>query len=97
VPTLAGMNRMPYRRFLAWNAAGGISWATAVVLAGYAAGSAWRTVAHYLGSAGAVLCAVLVAAALAALLVRRRRSKRRERRKGLGRSRGDRRSAQIRP
>jgi membrane protein DedA with SNARE-associated domain len=73
VPTLAGMTRMPYRRFLAWNALGGVTWATTVVLAGYAAGSAWRTAAHALGTAGTVLGVVVVAAAIVVLLVRRAR------------------------
>lgn len=70
VPTLAGMNRMPYRRFLAWNAAGGITWASSVVLAGYAAGAAWQTVAGYLGRASALLGLLLAAAVVAAVAVR---------------------------
>ncbi|CAB4658219.1 MAG: hypothetical protein F2704_04105 [Actinobacteria bacterium] len=35
VPALAGMNRVPYRTFLKWNAAGGIVFSTVVVLLGY--------------------------------------------------------------
>jgi membrane protein DedA with SNARE-associated domain len=38
VPTAAGMVRMPYRTFVAANAAGGAAWAGGIVLAGYAAG-----------------------------------------------------------
>jgi membrane protein DedA with SNARE-associated domain len=71
VPTLAGMTRMPYRRFLAWNAVGGVTWATTVVLAGYAAGSAWQTAGHALGTAGTVLGALVVATAVVVLIVRR--------------------------
>jgi membrane protein DedA with SNARE-associated domain/membrane-associated phospholipid phosphatase len=74
VPALAGMTRMPYRRFLAWNLAGGISWATTVVLAGYATGAAWRTAAHYLGRVSVVLAVVAVLAVLGGWLIRRRRS-----------------------
>jgi membrane protein DedA with SNARE-associated domain/membrane-associated phospholipid phosphatase len=73
VPALAGMTRMPYRRFLAWNLAGGITWATTVVLAGYAAGAAWRTAAHYLGRASLVLGVVAAFAVLGWWLVRRHR------------------------
>lgn len=36
VPALAGMHRMPYRRFLPWNAAGGVVWGGGVVVLGYA-------------------------------------------------------------
>lgn len=36
---LAGAHRMPWRRFLAFNAAGGITWATLMGLAGYTFGS----------------------------------------------------------
>ncbi|MBC7463501.1 MAG: DedA family protein [Actinobacteria bacterium] len=35
VPALAGMNHVPYRTFLKWNAAGGIVFSTIVVLLGY--------------------------------------------------------------
>ena len=39
-PWLAGASRMPRRRFLLWNAAGGIAWSATVALAGYALGAA---------------------------------------------------------
>jgi hypothetical protein len=35
MPFLAGASHMPYRRFLAYNAAGGLIWGTASVLLGY--------------------------------------------------------------
>ncbi len=35
VPPVVGMSRMPYRRFILWNAIGGISWALLLCLAGY--------------------------------------------------------------
>jgi len=35
VPALAGMNKVPYRTFLKWNAAGGIVFSTVVVVLGY--------------------------------------------------------------
>lgn len=73
VPALAGMTRMPYRRFLVWNLAGGITWATTVVLAGYAAGAAWRTAAHYLSQVTLVLAVVAVLAVLGWWLIRRRK------------------------
>jgi len=35
VPALAGMNRVPYRQFIKWNAAGGIVFSSIVVLLGF--------------------------------------------------------------
>ena len=43
---LAGMARIPYPRFLAFNAAGGAIWASAFVLLGYAVGSQYKAVEH---------------------------------------------------
>jgi membrane-associated protein len=55
VPTLAGMGRMPYRRFLPWNVVGGITWAGTIVLLGYGfAGSVTALVGAMTG-AGMVL------------------------------------------
>jgi membrane-associated protein len=34
VPPVVGMSRLPYRKFLLWNALGGIAWAVIAVLAG---------------------------------------------------------------
>lgn len=73
VPALAGMTGMPYRRFLAWNLVGGVTWATTVVLAGYATGAAWRSAAHYFSQVGVALAVVAVLAVLGWWLVRHRR------------------------
>ena len=75
VPALAGMARMPYRQFLAWNALGGSLFAGTVVLAGYTAGSQYARVAHLLGGAGLLLLAGLTAVALIAAAVRARRTR----------------------
>lgn len=60
VPALAGASRMPYRKFLFWNALGAIIWASALVSAGFAAGSSYRRVEHYAGRAGLVLLVLVV-------------------------------------
>lgn len=71
VPCLAGMGRMPYRRFLLWNALGGLSWASTVVLVGYAAGAQYKRAerlfgqASLLAGAAAVVGLALVVAARA--------------------------------
>jgi membrane protein DedA with SNARE-associated domain len=49
IPAMAGLSRMPYRQFLAWNAAGGLVWGTGVVLAGYLAGDSYTRVQEGLG------------------------------------------------
>jgi undecaprenyl-diphosphatase len=60
VPALAGVGRMPYRTFLAWNMAGGILWSCGVVGLGYAAGGSYRRVERYAGQAGLLLLVVVV-------------------------------------
>ncbi|MGZ4354464.1 MAG: DedA family protein [Gaiellaceae bacterium] len=61
---LAGISRMPWWRFFAWNAAGGIVWATGVgLLAFYAGKAAADAISHYGAyGAGAVVLAVLLGA-----------------------------------
>lgn len=49
VPALAGMTRMPYRRFLLFNAIGGAVWASTVVSGGYLAGASWQRLQGVLG------------------------------------------------
>jgi membrane protein DedA with SNARE-associated domain len=71
---LAGMNKMPWGRFLFWNALGGICWATSIVLGAYYAGHAFDEIV----GVGGIIAAALVSGAVAGLLawrhVRRRRA-----------------------
>jgi undecaprenyl-diphosphatase len=60
VPGFSGMSRIPYAKFLAWNAAGGTLWAGAFVLLGYAVGSQYERVAHNATLFGVALLAVVV-------------------------------------
>jgi len=73
MPALAGTTRMPYPKFLAFNAAGGIAWGTAVVVAGYLAGQSYAKVEATLGRAAAL---IILGIALVALLVWRIRKHR---------------------
>ena len=73
-PALAGASRMRYPTFLAWNAAGGIVWGTAVVLLGYLAGESYERLETWLGTGTAVAAAVLVVAAVVVWQVRRHRA-----------------------
>jgi len=78
VPALAGMTRMPYRRFLLFNVAGAALWATTVVVGGYLAGASWQRAQAYLGQASVVLGIVVagvIAVAVAGRWLMRRRVK----------------------
>jgi membrane protein DedA with SNARE-associated domain len=64
MPALAGIARIPYRRFLPWNAAGGIAWGVTVVLLGYAAGASYAQVGQTFGrDVALVVLAVVVVVA----------------------------------
>jgi membrane protein DedA with SNARE-associated domain len=76
MPAIAGATRMPYRRFLLFNAIGGTLWALAVVAAGYLAGASWERVQTYLGDVGGIVGVVLVIAIVAILVVRQVRARR---------------------
>jgi membrane protein DedA with SNARE-associated domain len=74
MPALAGSARMPYGRFLTYNAAGGLVWGVGVVLAGFFAGESFGRVEGVLGKASAFVLAVVVVAALVVWRMRRHRS-----------------------
>lgn len=61
MPFIAGANRMPYRRFVGYNALGCVLWATIFSLLGYFFGESWPIVEHWIGRAGAIVGAVIVA------------------------------------
>jgi membrane-associated protein len=73
MPALAGTAKMPYPTFLAFNAAGGIAWGTATVLAGYLAGESYARVERFFGPGAALVVAGTVLVVLVAWRVRRRR------------------------
>jgi len=60
VPGMAGMSGIPYRTFLAWNAAGGLMWGAGCVLLGYGFASALSTVEKYLTWAPIAVFSVLL-------------------------------------
>lgn len=74
MPALAGSARMPYRRFLLWNAFGGTLWAATVVVAGYVAGASYASAASTLGHGTAVAAAIPLAGLVTWQVVRRRRA-----------------------
>jgi len=70
---LAGINRMPIKRFFFWNAFGGITWGVTYGLVGYYGGKA---AAHVLAQAGLVGLGVMVAMFIAFVITVRRRERR---------------------
>ncbi|HZE31481.1 MAG TPA: DedA family protein [Actinoallomurus sp.] len=73
MPGLAGSARMPYGRFLVFNALGGITWGVGFTVGGYVAGTAFEQVAQWAGRVLAIAVAVVALIALAIWVVRRRR------------------------
>jgi membrane protein DedA with SNARE-associated domain len=77
MPALAGMSRMHYPRFLAFNAAGGLAWGAGFVLLGYLAGNSYEAVAK---TAGRDITAVVVVVVIIVAVVWHARTARRKRR-----------------
>jgi membrane-associated protein len=75
MPGLAGTARMPYRRFLVFNAAGGLIWATGFTLLGYLVGASYRKVENIAGRASEAILAVVVLAVIVFVIRRRRRER----------------------
>ncbi|MER7768822.1 DedA family protein [Kitasatospora sp. NPDC096140] len=75
VPSLAGMSRMPYRRFLLYNALGGVAWGVGFTLLGYFAGAAYSRVEGTVGRFAAIAIAVIIAVTLLVWYLRQHRSR----------------------
>jgi len=69
-PFIAGMSRMPYRRFVVFNVSGAVLWAAACTAIGWFAGANWERIERWVGIGGVALA---VAVALVVAVVRRRR------------------------
>jgi membrane protein DedA with SNARE-associated domain len=74
MPALAGTSGMPYRRFLAFNAAGGLVWGVGFVLLGYATGNSYKAVEKAVGRGAALVVVGLVLVALAIWRIRAHRA-----------------------
>ncbi|KAA0021705.1 DedA family protein [Antrihabitans cavernicola] len=74
MPALAGLSRMPYRRFVTYNALGGLTWGIGCVLLGFAAGNSYEAVAKTAGRVSALVVAAIVVIGIVIWQVRKRRS-----------------------
>jgi len=67
MPFLAGASRLPYLRFLFYNALGCILWATIFTLLGYVFGQSWHLIDRWIGRAG-IIAVILLAIVVAMIL-----------------------------
>jgi membrane protein DedA with SNARE-associated domain len=73
-PGLAGVSRMPYRRFLLWNAIGGLVWGVTFCLVGYLAGNSYEVLAKRINGIGAAATLTAVGVGVVVWLRRRHRA-----------------------
>jgi len=74
MPWCAGMSRMPYLRFAAYDLLGVLGWAGGSVALGYLAGESWKLIAGALGTAGGLALALIVLGIVIAAVRRRRKA-----------------------
>jgi membrane protein DedA with SNARE-associated domain len=72
---LAGASTLPWGRFLLFNAAGALAWATTFGAVGYALGYSWETIERWVGHLGIVLLVVVGLVVALAVARSRRRSR----------------------
>jgi membrane-associated protein len=84
MPALSGLSRMPYPKFLMFNALGGLVWGVGFVLLGYLAGDAYKRVESLVGRGLAIFVALLVIVGLITWRVRKSRAEDREERRDEG-------------
>ena len=72
---LAGISHMPWWKFLIWNAAGGIAWATSVSLLSYWAGKAVAETVNRYGLYGVIGLIAVGLVVFGGLWARRRRAR----------------------
>lgn len=73
MPALCGSAKMPYGRFLVFNALGGITWGVGFTLGGFVVGTAFEQVAQWAGRVLAIAVAIVAVVAFVVWSVRRRR------------------------
>lgn len=77
MPWFAGMSRVPYGRFLVYDALGVLGWGILSVTAGYLAGASWGRVAEAFGTTAAIVIAAVLLVVVVVVVRRRRAGARR--------------------
>ena len=72
MPGLAGMSRLPYRRFLLANASGALLWGVGYTLLGYFAGTALNSIERVSGFVGIGILVVVIGVVVALYFAKRR-------------------------
>lgn len=73
MPALAGMSRMPYPKFLTFNAIGGLVWGIGFVMLGFVAGNSYEKIAKTVGTSATL---IVVAVVIVGVIVWRMRAHR---------------------
>jgi membrane protein DedA with SNARE-associated domain len=74
-PGLAGTIQMPYRKFVAWNAAGGVLWGVGFTLLGYFAGASYVAIENVAGRLSEAVLGLVALTAVAWFLRNRARER----------------------
>ncbi|TMD09499.1 MAG: phosphatase PAP2 family protein [Chloroflexi bacterium] len=70
VPGLAGMSKVHYPSFLAYNVAGGVAWGTGFSILGYLAGASYKQLEKVAGRVGLLLLLLIVIGLVVSQLIR---------------------------
>ena len=71
MPALAGLSQMHYRKFLVWNATGGVVWGVIFVSLGHFAGHSYAALEKSVGRGMSLTVAAIVVVALITWRIRR--------------------------
>jgi membrane protein DedA with SNARE-associated domain len=71
---LAGASTLPWSRFIVFNVAGALAWATTFGAVGYLLGYSWDSIERWIGRLGLALLILIAAAGVLAFIRSRRRS-----------------------
>jgi membrane-associated protein len=74
MPGMAGASQMPYRKFLMFNAIGGLVWGLGFTMLGYLAGASYQKLESYAGKVSQGILVVVIIGVLV-VVVRRHRAK----------------------
>ena len=75
MPGMAGASQVPYRRFLLFNALGGLTWGLGFTLLGYLAGASYQKLENYAGKVSQAILLAVVVIGVMIFTIRRHRAK----------------------
>jgi membrane protein DedA with SNARE-associated domain len=74
IPFVAGASKMPYRKFVLYDAAGAVLWTVAFVTIGYIVGASWQVAEQWISRSGLILAAIVLLGGSVLWIRRRRRN-----------------------